>query len=110
MNAESKKLITITTVYDNNIHQPTLESDWGFSCVIEHPDARIMFDTGAKPTILENNLKKLHINPTSINYLIISHKHWDHKGGALWLLAQNPSIIIYTPKTWSNHLEKKFTY
>lgn len=99
-------MIKITTVYDNNLDQSELQDDWGFSCVAEHPNGNIIFDTGAKPAILENNLKKLHIDPQSIKYLIISHKHWDHKGGALWLLEQNPNIIVYMPKTWSSSLEK----
>ncbi len=102
-------MIKITTVYDNNIDKSELQDDWGFSCLVEHPNGNIIFDTGAKPAILENNLKKLHIDPTSINYLIISHKHWDHKGGALWLLKQNPNIIVYTPKTWHNNLEKSLS-
>ena len=99
-------MLKITTVYDNNLHQSELKDDWGFSCVAEHPNGNVIFDTGAKPAILESNLKKLHIDPQSIKYLIISHKHWDHKGGALWLLEQNPNIIVYMPKTWSNNLEK----
>lgn len=104
MNAENK--IIITTVYDNNLDQAKLLDDWGFSCVIQHPKGSIIFDTGAKHQILENNLKKLNIDPASIDYLVVSHKHWDHKGGACWLLEQNPNMTVYVPKTWNNHLEK----
>jgi 7,8-dihydropterin-6-yl-methyl-4-(beta-D-ribofuranosyl)aminobenzene 5'-phosphate synthase len=64
--------IKITTVYDNNKFNPKIDTDCGFSCVIEHPNGKIIFDSGAKPEILENNLKKLDIDPTSIDYLIIS--------------------------------------
>jgi 7,8-dihydropterin-6-yl-methyl-4-(beta-D-ribofuranosyl)aminobenzene 5'-phosphate synthase len=99
-------MIKITTVYDNNLDQSEFQDDWGFSCVVQHPNGNVIFDTGAKPAILKSNLKKLHIDPQSIQYLVISHKHWDHKGGALWLLEQNPNIIVYMPKTWSNNLEK----
>jgi 7,8-dihydropterin-6-yl-methyl-4-(beta-D-ribofuranosyl)aminobenzene 5'-phosphate synthase len=88
-------MLKITTVHDNNLHQYNLKDDWAFSCVVEHPNGNVIFDTGAKPALLESNLKKLYINSQSIKYLIISHKHWDHTGGALWLLEQNPNIIVY---------------
>ncbi len=55
MHAENK--IIITNVYDNNLDQAELLDDWGFSCVIQHPKGNIIFDTGAKHQILENNLK-----------------------------------------------------
>jgi len=65
MNSGNK--IKITNVYDNNEFNPKLPAHWGFSCIIEHEDTKIIFDTGAKPKILESNLKKLDIDPTSID-------------------------------------------
>ena len=104
MNAENKMIIT--TVCDNNLDRSECLDDWGFSCVVQHPNGNSIFDTGAKHKILENNLNKLNINPAFIDCRVISHKHWDHKGEALWLLEKNPNISVYVPKTWTNHLEK----
>ena len=39
-------------------------------------------------------------------YHCLSAKNLDHEGGTLWLLEQNPNIIVYLPKTWNNNLEK----
>ena len=58
-----------------------LKSDWGFSCLIETERKNILFDTGANPKILHNNMKILCINPSNIDKIIISHEHWDHNGG-----------------------------
>jgi 7,8-dihydropterin-6-yl-methyl-4-(beta-D-ribofuranosyl)aminobenzene 5'-phosphate synthase len=98
--------IKITNIYDNIKCDNQFTQDWGFGCIIDHPNTRIIFDTGAKPEILERNLKAAQIDPSSIDTIIISHKHWDHKGGALWLVEKNPNVKIYMPKTWSNGLEK----
>jgi 7,8-dihydropterin-6-yl-methyl-4-(beta-D-ribofuranosyl)aminobenzene 5'-phosphate synthase len=99
----------IITVYDNNQVDNSLRSDWGFSCFIDHPKCKIIFDTGANEKILEANLKKLSINPLDIDIVIVSHKHYDHKGGASWLLQTNEKIVIYLPKTFGRSLEKKLS-
>ena len=97
-------MIKITNIYDNTKGSHEFTPDWGFGCFIDHPKAKIIFDTGAKPEILEKNLEAAQIDPSSIDVIIISHKHWDHKGGALWLAEKNPNVKIYMPKTWSNAL------
>lgn len=99
-------MIKITNIYDNISCHEKFTPDWGFGCVIEHSNTKIIFDTGAKPEVLENNLKLAQIDPASIDIIIISHKHWDHKGGILWLVKQNPNVKVYMPKTWRNSLEK----
>lgn len=76
-------MIKITNIYDNIKCNNEFVKDWGFGCIIDHLDKRIIFDTGAKPEILEKNLKLAQIDPLSIDIIIISHKHWDHKGGLL---------------------------
>jgi 7,8-dihydropterin-6-yl-methyl-4-(beta-D-ribofuranosyl)aminobenzene 5'-phosphate synthase len=100
-------MIKITNVYDNLTHNKNFKSDWGFSCLIEHPNEKILFDTGAHPEILEENLKKVQIDPGLIDKVIISHKHWDHSGAVIWLAKQNPNLKIYLPRTWSRKLESQ---
>jgi 7,8-dihydropterin-6-yl-methyl-4-(beta-D-ribofuranosyl)aminobenzene 5'-phosphate synthase len=39
--------------------------------------------------------------------MIISHNHWDHIGGASWLVKQNPYMDVYIPKTYGR-LKNKF--
>ncbi|MGD9536801.1 MAG: N-acyl homoserine lactonase family protein [Alphaproteobacteria bacterium] len=76
------------------------------SYLIEHPKGRVLFDTGMHPATqtdlrgragdrtanaftvtfhageeIKGRLESLDIAPSSINYIINSHLHWDHTGG-----------------------------
>lgn len=74
-------------LYDNNANEG-FESGWGFSCLIE-TDKRILFDTGGDPEKLLYNMKKLRIDPKTIDIVIISHEHWDHNGGLEGFMKAN---------------------
>ncbi|MBW2201623.1 MAG: MBL fold metallo-hydrolase [Deltaproteobacteria bacterium] len=71
----------ITILYDNVAWDENLQPDWGFSCLVETMGKTILFDTGANGVILLNNMRKLHVDPSTIDAVFISHKHWDHIGG-----------------------------
>jgi len=92
----------LTIVYDNEVYKKGcgLQSDWGFSCLIEDETQSILFDTGAKGEILLNNMKKLNIDPDTITTIVISHEHWDHNGGlsALSSLAHNVKLFRFSQK------------
>ena len=79
----------LTIVYDNDVYKKDigLKSDWGFSCLIKTGEETILFDTGAKGRLLLYNMKKLDVDPSSINKIVISHEHWDHNGGLESLMA-----------------------
>jgi len=91
----------ITIIYDNTSFKKDLQSDWGFSALIEVKDApKILFDTGANGRILLSNMEKSEINPLSIEEVFISHLHWDHIGGLSEFLKVNPDIKkIYVPSS-----------
>ena len=91
----------ITIIYDNTVFKKDLSSDWGFSCLVEAKDTpKILFDTGADGAILLSNMKKLGINPTSIDEVFISHAHFDHIGGLSEFLSKNDKAKIYTPPSF----------
>ena len=87
----------LTIVYDNEIYVKDigLKSDWGFSCVIEKEYETILFDTGANGKILLHNMKNLGINPKNIDKIVISHEHWDHKGGLKSLVPYIKDVEVY---------------
>jgi len=89
----------ITIVYDNEAWKEGLKADWGFSCLLEAYGARILFDTGTKGSILLENMKKLSIDPTTIDEVFISHAHGDHTGGLSDFLKVN-SVIVYVPPSF----------
>ncbi|MFC1562868.1 MBL fold metallo-hydrolase, partial [candidate division KSB1 bacterium] len=73
--------IKITILYDNYVVSEDLKAGWGFSCFIEGTEKAILFDTGGDGDILSFNINKLNINLKDMEYIIISHNHWDHTGG-----------------------------
>lgn len=88
----------ISIVYDNISLRKDLQSDWGFSALIEAKGApRILFDTGANGEILLSNMKKMEIDPTLIEEIFISHPHFDHIGGLSKLLNMKKEVKIYAP-------------
>ncbi len=94
----------ITIIYDNTAFSNNLTPDWGFSCLVEAYDRKILFDTGAKGSILLDNMKKLDIDPSEIDMVFISHDHWDHTGGLLDFLEKN-QVKVFIPascKTYGN--------
>ena len=86
----------ITILYDNTTWVKGLRPDWGFSCLIEAYNRKILFDTGANGFILLENMEKLGITPSQIEEVFISHAHWDHTGGLSGFLAENPTRV-YIP-------------
>ena len=50
---------SFTVVYNNLSFETDLQSDWGFAAWIEIGKKVILFDTGTKSKILQQNLKKL---------------------------------------------------
>jgi 7,8-dihydropterin-6-yl-methyl-4-(beta-D-ribofuranosyl)aminobenzene 5'-phosphate synthase len=87
----------LTIVYDNKINKRKsgLQSDWGFACLIETKIETILFDTGAKKDILLNNMKKLDLNSSEINKIVISHEHWDHNGGLESMTSFIDEVEVY---------------
>ncbi len=90
----------ITIIYDNTVFRDGLKSDWGFSALIEFNNRKILFDTGGNGAILLENMRKLNINPKSIDTIFISHNHFDHVGGLSEFLNKNNDVKLYAPSTF----------
>ena len=92
-------MLTLTEVYNNIPYRRDLIPDWGFSCYIH--EAGLLFDTGAKGSVLLANMQELGISPADVRHLVISHDHWDHTGGIQAILAANPSIEVFVHDVFS---------
>jgi len=84
----------ITILYDNTSLDKDLIPDWGFSCLVETREHNILFDTGTKSEILLGNMKKLGIAASMVDWVFISHAHWDHTGGLQLFLEVNPVPVV----------------
>lgn len=91
--------MTVTIIYDNVAYMEGLRADWGFSCLVETDNVRILFDTGANGATLLYNMEKLNIYPSSIDEVFISHAHRDHTGGLNDFLEVNKRARVYLPSS-----------
>ena len=95
----------VTIVYDNEVKQPGLEADWGFSCLIEAQDMpKILFDTGAIGSILLHNMRQLGLDPSTIGIVVISHPHGDHTGGLQDITEANKEAKLYLPQSFMGRI------
>ena len=86
--------MTVHILYDNQTVRSSLESGWGFSCLV---DGKILFDTGEAGPAMVKNLKEMEISPEEIEAVIVSHPHWDHTGGLKSLLDLRPGCPSICP-------------
>lgn len=91
--------MTVTIIYDNVAYMEGLRADWGFSCLVETDNVRILFDTGANGATLLYNMEKLNIYPSSIDEVFISHAHRDHTSGLADFLKVNKKATVYLPSS-----------
>ena len=96
--------LTITILYDNNPCLADLEAQWGFSALINGPEETILFDTGGAD-LLMHNMQKLHIDPRTIDAVVLSHFHWDHTGGLDAFLSANPNVRVYAPASFPREIK-----
>ena len=99
--------LTFSILYDNYVFAPGTQSEWGFSCLIETGRQRILFDTGTKSEILLANAKKMNVDLTNIDAIVLSHQHQDHTGGVVPILKMNPGIIVYLLPSFSSDFIQK---
>ena len=70
----------IKTLVENTSISKDFGNEHGLILYIETNALKILFDVGASELFLEN-AKKLDVNISDIDYLIISHGHYYHGGG-----------------------------
>ena len=84
-------------VYDNTAYIKELKASWGFSCLIEAYNKKILFDTGGSEAILQYNMRKLNIDVKEFTDIFISHNHSDHTGGLPAILKENSHAKLWIP-------------
>ena len=72
-------------------------AEHGFSAYIEAEGKRVLFDTGYSDAVVRN-AQKMKIHLLDLDYIILSHGHFDHTGG-LWHIIHlfMEAIIEDTP-------------
>ncbi|WP_338627678.1 MBL fold metallo-hydrolase [Clostridium baratii] len=87
----------ITTIIENEATKlSNLYNEHGLCYFIEIDGLNILFDTGKSYKAYEN-FKKLGLDDKKIDYIILSHGHYDHTGGLKVFLENikcKPKIIV----------------
>ena len=99
--------VTIVTVYDNYLWTEGLTTDWGFAALIELNGSTILFDTGAKDSILLGNIDKLGLKPEGVDAVVLSHYHGDHTGGLFSFLEKWGAKKLYLPQSFPAGFKEK---
>jgi len=94
----------VKIVFDNTNLNEKFIPGWGFSCLV---DKTVLFDTGEKSEYLFKNMKKLDIDISKIEKVVISHDHWDHTGGLWGLLEKTEDIDVYGCPNFGEDFKKK---
>lgn len=77
-----------------------LLAEHGFAVLIDLTSAnqRILWDAGITPVALLENMKRLEIDPATIDVIAISHGHFDHTAGVTAILQSID--VTPKPKRW----------
>lgn len=89
--------VTITILYDNVSYDTMFTPSNGFSCFIAGLEKTILFDAGEKQDILLHNMKQANIDSNRIQYLVISHVHFDHIGGLMGVTGWKNMETAFLP-------------
>lgn len=84
----------IKTLVENTSISKDFDHEHGLSLYIETNGRKILFDVGASGLFLEN-AKKLNVNISDVDELIISHGHYDHGGGLKMFFKENTKAKVF---------------
>ncbi len=96
--------VRLTLLYDSMAHIRGLKTGWGFSCLIAVGETTLLFDTGGDGNILLSNMKKLGINPKTVQIVLLSHNRAGHIGGLNEFLQINPQVSAYIPESFPKRI------
>lgn len=86
-----------TILFDAFAKDSALGKGWGYSTLIEYNGKRILFDAGSNADLFKSNVQKLNIDLRTIDFVVVSHAHYDHLNGIDYLLSIHPKVKIYFP-------------
>ena len=86
-------------VFDNLYYiGPGYVSVW----LLMTPEGNILFDTAQEPYVdwVISNIRKVSVDPKTIKYIILSHGHLDHFGGAAKIQEASGARVVAVEQDW----------
>ncbi|MEN8126965.1 MAG: iron-sulfur cluster assembly scaffold protein [Planctomycetota bacterium] len=87
------KTLSVSVLVENTATEG-FSSEHGLSFWIEYNGRHILFDTGQSDLALRN-AKKLSVDLSKTDAIVLSHGHYDHTGGLKAVLDKAPKAMIY---------------
>lgn len=72
---------------------------------IETQDSRILIDAGLSGKAIENNLREIGVDPTSLDAILVTHEHSDHVKG-VGVLARRYGLEVFANESTWKAMEK----
>jgi len=99
--------LQVTTLVENTKGEHlALLNEHGISFYIEKDGRKLLFDTGQSDAFLYN-ADQMKIDLTDLEYVVLSHGHYDHSGGLIHLIEMTSSFNLVMGKGFFN---EKFAY
>ena len=96
----------LTILVDNTVKKGSdLTAEHGLAIFVETPDSSFLFDCG-HTGIAWNNAAKLSVDLSSVDFVVLSHSHYDHAGGFPSLLKYCHPKAVYIGR---NFWQEKFS-
>jgi 7,8-dihydropterin-6-yl-methyl-4-(beta-D-ribofuranosyl)aminobenzene 5'-phosphate synthase len=89
--------LEVKIVIENMVYKQGYFSEHGLSILINEAGKKILFDTGQSKNVI-NNLEQLGENVEDIDYIVLSHGHYDHTGGLKYVLEKNNKAKVILKK------------
>ena len=97
----------LTVLVENNTDEESaLTAEHGLSIFVETPESKFLFDCGHTGAAWLN-AEKLAVDLSVVQFVVLSHSHYDHVGGFPSLLKYCHPRIVYVGR---NFWQEKFSY
>jgi len=87
----------LITLIDNYVEKASLYAEHGLSIFIDTGIVKILFDTGQSDNLI-HNAEVLGIDLKDIDFVVLSHGHYDHTGGLYPFLQLNKKAKVICKK------------